>query len=65
MNTFDGATVRQYWYDDARSLGLKASWARDAALGGVGPYTFGYVAALDASARAAVWGSFDAFVGGV
>ena len=42
FNAVDASTgeVAQYWFDDARSLAPKYSWARAQGLAGVGPYCF-------------------------
>jgi di-N-acetylchitobiase len=54
----DGS-VKQYWFDNPRSLTLKSQVAKAKGLLGLGPFTFSYVDdALPADAKA-MWSSFD------
>jgi hypothetical protein len=65
LNTFDGKTVRQYWYDDAASTSLKYAWARKIGLRGVGPYRFDMVGQIgEEDASSDMWQALEAFWGG-
>ena len=62
FNTFDGAVVHQYWYDNPQSLSLKYAWAKANQLLGVGPYTFNDVAGAPAPFQEDIWSAFDTFM---
>ena len=55
-------TVFELWYDNPRSLGLKAEFARSVGAGGVSMWNAGTLNYENASQVAAFWESFDPFV---
>jgi len=54
----DGS-VRQYWFDDARSLTIKSQVAKTKGLLGVGPFCFSYVDDIPVADAVAMWSSLD------
>jgi Di-N-acetylchitobiase len=63
FNTVDNdGTVYQYFFDDAKSMRNKFSWAKSMGLGGVGPYTFGDLDPVGSPEESeAMWSAFDVF----
>jgi spore germination protein YaaH len=63
FNTVDNdGTVYQYFFDDAKSMRNKFSWAKSMGLGGVGPYTFDDLDPVGSTEESeAMWSAFDVF----
>jgi di-N-acetylchitobiase len=58
----EDGTVYQYWFDDAKSMRAKFTWAKSLGLGGVGPYTFDDLDPFKSPEESeAMWSAFDVF----
>lgn len=57
----DGSGIKQYWFDNQRSLSMKAQIAKEKGLLGIGPFTFSDVDDLPFADSVPIWSSFDPF----